>query len=170
MHTTGLIDELQQSIDVLTGLVGAVDDETARWRESPNRYSLVEIVAHLADEERDDFRMRTRLTLESPETDWPPINPPQWAIDRAYQQKSLAACLDDFRTERAASIDWLRSLKDPDWSSAHQHPKFGPTTAGFLLANWVAHDLHHMRQIVRWKYHNLDTTTEVESLMYAGVW
>ncbi len=164
-----MIEELHQGIDVITGLVGHIDDESARWRESPNRWSLVEIVAHLADEEREDFRTRTMLTLASPETTWPPIDPQGWITSRNYQEKSLATCLDDFRAERTASLQQLRSLNDPDWSSTHQHP-LGPTTATFMLANWVAHDLHHIRQIVGWRYHNLDQATDGLPLVYAGEW
>ena len=77
--------------------------------------------------------------------------------------------LDDFRAERTASLQQLRSLNDPDWSSTHQHP-LGPTTATFMLANWVAHDLHHIRQIVGWRYHNLDQATDGLPLVYAGEW
>lgn len=170
MKANQLIEELHQGIDVFSGLVGHIDDESARWRESPDRWSLVEIVAHLADEEREDFRARTRLTLESPEQSWPKIDPQGWITGRKYQEKILATCLDDFRRERTESVRWLRSLSDPDWSSTHHHPKGGPTTAGLLLANWVAHDLHHMRQIVRWKYGYLDRETGDYSLAYAGEW
>lgn len=170
MSPTRLVDELQQNIEVVAALVEGVDDELAQWRESPDRWSLVEVIAHLADEEREDFRTRTRLTLESPETDWPPIHPPRWVVEREYQKKSLVACLDDLRTERTASIAWLRSLNDPDWSTTYYHPKLGSASARFLLANWVAHDLHHIRQIVRWKYRLLDSGTEGISLWYAGEW
>ena len=165
-----LIEELARGREIFLALAGSVDDEAARWRESPDRWSLVEIVAHLADEEREDFRARTKLTLESPEQTWPPTDPQGWITERDYQQRSLAESLERFGEERTESLRWLRSLENPDWSSTHHHPKGGPTTAGFLLANWVAHDLHHIRQIVRWKYRHLDHETGDMLLIYAGDW
>jgi len=64
---------------------------------------------------------------------------------------SLAALLDTFGRLRAESLDRLVALglTDADLARRGRHPEFGVVTMGQLLATWVAHDLGHVRQIVR---------------------
>jgi len=83
---------------------------------------------------------------------------------RDYESQ-VAALLD----ERDASVAWLRTLHDPQWDRAWQHPELGRMTARAFLVNWLAHDALHQRQIIRYDYMYLKTTTG-EDLGYAGEW
>jgi len=118
-----------------------------RWRPAPQKWSLLEILNHLCDEERDDFRRRVQLTLENQETPWPPIDPEGWVSERNYNERDFEASLRDFAEERARSLVWLHGLKDPNWDHTYLHPTLGSFSAGDLLASWAAHDLLHIRQI-----------------------
>ena len=59
---------------------------------------------------------------------------------------------------------------EPDWERAHDHPRLGPLRAGDLMASWIAHDLLHIRKIVRvlWEHHGRDTASY--DTRYAGEW
>ncbi len=140
------------------------------WKPSHDRWSTVEILCHLADEEREDFRLRLDLTLHHPEQEWPPIDPAGWVTQRDYAAKDPQEALDDFLAERTRSIDWLGSLLSPDWSLFRTHPKAGKLSAGDLFAAWVTHDLLHLRQILRLQHEWNETTSKPYRTLYAGEW
>jgi hypothetical protein len=154
----------------LPALVGSVPDDQAKWKPADGSWSILEVVTHLADEEVEDFRTRVRMTLESPAESWPKIDPPGWAVERRYNEGNLPAALDRFVSERSASIAWLRGLAGPDWSSAYEHPKFGPIHAGDLLAAWAAHDALHLRQIAKRMFQLAGEYAGEYKTIYAGEW
>ena len=146
----------------------SVADE--RWRPDATRWSIVEIVTHLADEEGEDFRARVRSTLKDPTRAWMPIDPEGWADERRYRERDLGEELSRFERERADSVAWLRSLRDPDWSRAYEHPKLGPIAAGDLMASWCAHDALHLRQIAKRLYELTRRDAAGFGTAYAGEW
>ncbi|MEO8082663.1 MAG: DinB family protein [Ardenticatenales bacterium] len=145
-------DTLAANADAIAALVRPVAGDAARWRPSADAWSILEVVCHLADEERDDFRTRVSLTLEDPMLPWPPIDPQAWVTTRAYAARDLAAALADFMAERQRSLSWLAGLADPRWDNAARHPSGFTIRAGDLMASWLAHDLLHVRQIVELLY------------------
>jgi hypothetical protein len=170
MDVPALIDRLEINTGALQRLFAGVSREQAAWKPAPDRWSIVEVAAHLLDEEREDFRARLRLMLESPGDEWPPIDPPGWVTSRRYGERELSDTVIAFVEERARSISWLRSLADPDWGRAHQHPSLGTLRAGDLLVSWVAHDALHARQLagLHWAY--LRRLGAPFSPAYAGDW
>lgn len=170
MNLPELLMRMRHQADAIRALVEDVPAEQARWRPAEGEWSLLEVVNHLADEERDDFRTRLELTLLRPEADWPPIDPVGWVTSRGYNLRDPAASLADFLTERARSIDMLRVLDNPDWDQARRHPVFGPISAGTLMASWLAHDLLHLRQLVELHYAYHARGAAPYSVGYAGDW
>ena len=163
------LTRLSSSAETIASLARTVSDVQARWKPSPEEWSVLEVICHLYDEEREDFRTRVRLTLESPEADWPPINPVGWVTERGYNQRDPAASLEAFLSERRKSLAWLRSLQNPNWEATHTSPR-GSMRAGDVLAAWVAHDHLHIRQLneLHWQYLSQDVAPV--SLEYAGGW
>jgi hypothetical protein len=88
---------------------------------------------------------------------------------RDYINQNYEEVLEKFLQERKKSIEWLNSLKGPSWKNEYVHPSFGPMSAEFFLANWLAHDYLHFRQINVLKYKYLLFKTGV-NLGYAGDW
>jgi hypothetical protein len=170
MNLTAMIQRLQALPGMLTSIVSHLSDEDLRWRPPEQQWSIVEVLCHLADEEVEDFRTRLRLTLEQNNEPWPPINPPQAAIDRKYREQSPAEALARFTRERVASIEWLTQLHDADWSVFCDHPKLGRLHAGDLLASWVAHDALHMRQIAKRMFQMAQRDATGFGTAYAGEW
>ena len=136
----------------------------------PDAWSILEVINHLYDEEREDFRRRLDLTLHHPDTPWPPIDPPGWVTRRRYNRRDLAGSLANFCNERRHSILWLAGLQQPDWQSARQHPAAGRITAGDLLAAWLVHDQLHLRQLVELQYLYAARTAGDLRIEYAGDW
>lgn len=170
MNSTELAVRLAANAQVFRHLLADVPPEQARWKPAPEKWSLLEVINHLADEEREDFRTRVDLTLHHPGEPWPSIDPQGWVVAREYDRRDLGASLQDFLRERARSVEWLRSLEQADPAATYQHPKFGPITAGDLLGSWLAHDLIHIRQMTRLHYEYLAQRVAPYSLGYAGPW
>lgn len=167
---TRMIDRMAAFPGALSALLADVPDEDARRKPSSGAWSIVEIVNHLADEEVEDFRTRVSLTLEDPSQAWPGIDPEGAVVERRHNEKPLAGSLERFAQERAESVVWLRSVKDPDWSRAYQHPKLGAMRAGDVMLSWCAHDALHLRQIAKRVYELALHDGEGFSAAYAGEW
>ena len=147
MDMDRLLSQMEEDAGRVRALARGVSAEQARWKPDPDTWSILEVVNHLLDEERHDFRVRLDYTLHRPGDPWPPIDPGGWVTERGYNQRDLDASLAQFLSERKASIAWLRALSTPDWDASYEAP-WGPIRAGDLLASWVGHDLLHLRQLV----------------------
>ena len=167
MQLDDLVRSLEAGGAAIPALAAALSDDEARRQPAPGKWSVVEILAHLADEERDDFRRRVALTLEDSARPWPPIDPEGWARERDYRSRRLADVLADFRREREASLAWLRSLPQASLERAYEHPKLGTLRAGDLLAAWAAHDLLHLRQLAGARLALVQAAAEPFSTRYA---
>ncbi len=165
-----LIDRLERMPQALRAMSAMVHHADASWKPDERSWSLLEIVCHLVDEETDDFRARLRSTLETPGRDWDPIDPEGWAVQRGYSGHDLSERLDRFKAERGVSVAWLRSLRDPDWTTERVHPRFGSMHAGDLLGAWVAHDALHLRQISRRLHQLACRDAGPFGVEYAGSW
>ncbi len=163
-------DRLAAGGAAIGALVSGIPDGLAGRRPAPDRWSILEIVCHLRDEEREDFRLRIGFTLDRPGEPWPGIDPVGWVSARRYAETDFATALADFQAERRASLDWLANLGTRDWSRAYEHPKLGRMTAGDLLASWACHDLLHLRQLSGVMFALTGTEAEPHRTFYAGSW
>ena len=169
LPVTYFADRLSANLRVFDHFLGGVGSEQAGWHPAPEAWSLLEVVCHLYDEERDDFRTRLRLILEDPAQEWPPIDPRGWVLSRGYASRDFATMVDGFIAERAASIVWLRGLADPALNNARDLGNF-TLCGGDLLGAWLAHDFLHLRQINELYYAYTARAAEPYSVVYAGDW
>lgn len=167
MNEQQIIDQLEQNSNVFKQLFANESEVFYRWKANPDKWCLLEILCHLYDEEIEDFRARVKYSMETPELSPPPIDPEGWVSQRNYLDKDYHKMLDQLLVERAKSVEWLRQLKSPKWENAHIHPTLGKRSARFYLANWLAHDYLHIRQIMNLKL-NYCAVQSGEDLTYAG--
>lgn len=162
-------DRLSANLRVFDHFLRGVGPEQAAWHPANEAWSMLEVVCHLYDEEREDFRMRLKLILEDPAQEWPRIDPRGWVLSRGYASRDYAAMVDRFFAERAASIVWLASLPAPALDNARNLGEF-TLRAGDLLGAWLAHDFLHLRQINELHYAYTARAAEPYSVLYAGDW
>ena len=67
MNLEYFVERLSTNRQVFEGLVKGASLEQARWKPSPDKWSIIEVTNHLYDEEREDFRQRLDLVLTDPE-------------------------------------------------------------------------------------------------------
>jgi DinB superfamily len=164
-----IIERMRANAGAIAELARDVSDAQACWKPSADAWSLLEVVNHLYDEEREDFRTRVDYMLHRPGEQAPPIDPQGWVTARAYNQRDPRESLDAFLRERAASLEWLGGLPNPNWDAAYQAP-WGVLRAGDLLSSWLAHDHLHLRQLNELHYAYLALHAAPYSIEYAGDW
>ncbi len=162
--------QLRQNGELIRQVVAGIPPDQATVKPSPEEWSVLEVINHLYDEEREDFRQRFDYLLHRPGEEWPPIDPTGWVTSRRYNERELATSLQNFLAERQKSLVWLASLGTPNLEAYETHPVAGKFHAGDMLAAWVAHDLLHLRQLIELKYFLLAEMVRPYSPRYAGEW
>ena len=169
MKPNEIIDQLQANRLIFKTLLADKTDKQIKYKPDDKSWSILEIICHLYDEEREDFRFRTINTLLTPEIKPPSIDPPGWVLSRKYAKQNYKKKVKAILLERQNSIKKLKSIKNPAWKNTYEHPFAGKMTAYQLLTNWLAHDYHHIRQINRRLYEHLKESSGMD-LKYAGDW
>ncbi len=169
MNLSYFIERFTHNRAVFLGLVSGVNPEQSQWRPAPDKWSILEVVNHLYDEEREDFRQRLELLLADPAQPWPPIDPRAWVVARNYADRQLSGSLSNFLAEREKSLAWLKQLRSPNWQKSKQGPN-GILSAGDLIASWLAHDFLHIRQITRLHWQYVNSISQPYQTGYAGPW
>jgi len=140
--------QMENTAEIIRQMVEGISDEQARWKPTPEAWSILEVINHLYDEEREDFRARLDVMLNGPGDDMPPWNPVGAVTERRYNERDVAESLNNYLSERKASLAWLRGLESPDWDASFTL-RWGEMTAGDMFASWMVHDLLHMRQLTK---------------------
>ncbi len=170
MEFKTLRTELARNAESIQRLLSGITQEQAQHKPASDSWSFLEVICHLYDEEREDFRQRLDIILHRPEEKWPPINPVGWVTERNYNQQDFSAMVAKWSAEREKSLAWLDDLSSPDWDSKFPTPFGSEMSAGDMFAAWVAHDLLHMRQLVELRHEHVVVITAPYDLRYAGEW
>lgn len=164
-----LYQELQFSTGMIRALLAGVTPEEARFKPNAESWSILEVICHLYDEEREDFREHLDFILHRQQEEWHMIDPEGWVTDRNYNEQSFTEMQEKFFAEREKSFAWLMDLQNPDWEKTYTTP-YRTISAGEMFACWVAHDNLHIRQLVELRRVRLEHITKPYSLEYAGDW
>lgn len=141
------LDVLEQTPIILEKLVSLATEEHLQWKPSMERWSISEVLAHLADVEVAGFRERVERMVQA---DMPQLaeydQEAQYKAGR-YTGGKAREYLKTFCHERDRSVTWLRYMPESIVMRKGQHSKLGQITVGQLLNEWAFHDLGHIRQI-----------------------
>jgi cytochrome P450 len=164
------IAQLELGLEAIAALTDMIPHEQAIWKPTASDWSILEVINHLYDEEREDFRKRLRQAIEQPQAVLSPIDPEGWVTERRYNERQLQESLAAFIAERRASIAWLGTLDYDEWDRHLNHPMLHELHVGDLLASWAVHDLLHIRQLNELHWHYLATQVAPYRVEYAGDW
>ncbi len=169
MKLAQAIRKLRQNRKTFESFLESFSSDEVLFKPANGKWNMLEVVCHLLDEERLDFRARIRHILESPNAELPKIDPEGWVEKHGYATRDYKLTVEDFLVERDMSLEWLETLDDDVLDTQFMHPVFGNVTARYFLMNWIAHDYLHFRQINKNIYTILKNKCE-EDLRYAGDW
>jgi hypothetical protein len=166
-HT--LYEELQNSTEMIRALLSGITPQEARFKPDPNSWSMLEVVCHLYDTEREDFREHLDFILHRQNEEYHAIDPQAWIQERQYNEQDFQQMQERFFAERQKSLEWLRGLSGSDWDTAYSS-QYGSVTAGEMFSSWIAHDNLHIRQFVELRRARIEKITHPYPIEYAGDW
>jgi hypothetical protein len=169
MKFAELYQEMVSSTEIIRALIANISPEEAQVKPTPEAWSILEVVCHLHDEEREDFREHLDFILHRQNEEWHEIDPQGWVAERKYNEQNLLEMQGKFFTERKQSLEWLKTLTDVDWEISYDS-QYGPVTAAEMFCCWVAHDNLHIRQLVELRRNLIERITQPYDIQYAGDW
>jgi DinB superfamily len=116
------------------------------WKPAPDRWSIAEVLAHLADLEQVYGARVRRLLAE----DTPALQRYDQAGASAagdYSRGSAVEHLTRFTATRRGIAALLRTLPASVGERTAKHSELGTITLSQMLHEWASHDLGHLRQI-----------------------
>lgn len=131
---------------ILAELTVGVSDERMRIRPSAGKWSIGEIVAHLAEDEIASA-WRYRQMVEHSGIELPGFDQEMWAKTGNYAGRDPQESLALFRLLRHANLEFLRGLSAEQWNCFGIHAERGHITVRDLAAHMVGHDANHLDQI-----------------------
>lgn len=132
----------------LTVRLRGVSEPVLRRPEAPGKWSVIEVIQHLADSDLvAGFRIKMILTSEQPTLQ--PYDQDRWATVLQYHHWPLAMALDELRCLRNANLHLWKQLSPDQLQRSGMHEERGPETVQHILRLMAAHDLVHRRQIDR---------------------
>ncbi len=120
--------------------------ETLDRRPGGSAWSQTEILAHLADFEVACFQARFEHILRGEPV--LAMNPDKRALDVPYAAMNPFASLERFSRDREQSLERIRQVSPDQIERRAIHSELGEISLGNLLAEWVIHDLSHIRQLI----------------------
>jgi len=138
---------LEQTPIILEKILLSAGEEEFLWKPAADRWSIREVLAHLADTELHVFRGRVEKMMKE-------SNPALASHDQneayargEYSKGSGRENLKIFCHGRDRSLSILRYLAPESLGRTGRHEKLGIITIGNLMNEWAFHDLGHIRQI-----------------------
>jgi hypothetical protein len=132
--------------DVLAALIDGLSAEHLGQRPAPGKWSIREIVAHLADDELVGA-YRIRLILSAPGTAIQAFDQDVWARTGRYSTRDIIDSLMLYRTLRFANLKLLQSLAAHEWNMFGVHAERGIESLRDIAMYYAGHDINHFRQI-----------------------
>ena len=127
---------------VLTGVFGEEEDFTP----APGKWSIRQIIAHLADAELvGAHRMRQVIAENNPTL--VAFDQDAWAQNLDYARRKPKQSLETFRRVRAENYELLKDLPESAYERTGNHTENGPMTLRRLLEGFANHAESHARQL-----------------------
>jgi hypothetical protein len=140
------LEVLAASPRQLARLVKGVSKKRLAKRPAPDKWSVTEVLAHLADTELvQGFRLR--LILGASGTPIQGFDQDEWARYSDYTKHDPALSLEAYRVTRERTVRLLKSLPRDAWDRYGMHSERGKETVTRVAEMMAGHDLNHLKTI-----------------------
>lgn len=132
----------------LAAIIENVAEAQLKKRPAPGRWSVTEILAHLAEDELTSS-WRYRQMLEHDGVPLPGFDQDLWAKVGDYNSWKPEEALAMFRMLREANLRLFAHLTPEQWERRGVHSERGELTVRSLCRHMAAHDINHIEQVRR---------------------
>jgi DinB superfamily len=145
------LDAAEESPQQIAAAVLVLPEKTLRYKPSPDKWCILEILGHLSDVEiLYSYRIRQMLADKDPVI--APINQDDWAKNLGYLESSSPELVALYGLNRQANVRLLRRLKADDLHKSARHPELDHrVTVADYVQMMSKHGLDHLEQVERLK-------------------
>lgn len=141
-----LIKDYLEGASQLRQAVAGLSDEQLRARPIPGKWSVLEVVCHIADfEPVYADRMKRVIATDNPAL--PGGDPDLFAAKLGYDRRDIHEELNLIEIVRSQMARILRGLSAEEWQRTGMHSESGPLSVEQLLRRIVGHVPHHVKFI-----------------------
>lgn len=141
-----LIATYAAQADELERLIFAALAETIVRQPGENRWSILQIVCHLADAELlASVRIRRIITADRAKL-WG-YKQEVWADRLGYQHQKIETVIARFALLRRENAELLAGLPDSTWTQTGEHNEDGVLSLMQLIEGYLVHTSKHLGQI-----------------------
>lgn len=148
---TQLLDAAEKSPREIAAAVSGLSPEVLRYKISPEKWCVLEILGHLADIEIV-YGYRLRQMLADTEAVLAPLDQDAWARNLNYLDSPPSELVAFYGLGRHHNLRLLRTLKPADLSKSAFHPEMQrQMTVADLVRRMAGHGAAHLEQIEKLK-------------------
>lgn len=140
------LDLQRNTPETLAALIASRSTEQLTSRHRPDKWSVGEILAHLAEDEIATA-WRYRQMVEHSGIDLAGFDQDMWARLGNYTSRAPKDSLELFRLLRLANLQFLEQLTPEQWDCHGIHAERGRISVRDLAAHMAGHDANHIEQI-----------------------
>ena len=145
------LDAAEKSPKQIAAAVSGLPEKTLRYKPSPDKWCIWEILGHLADIEIL-YAHRFRQMLADKKPVIAPIDQDDWARNLGYMETPPAELVALYGLNRHANVQLLRRLKPGDLDKSAYHPELQHhVTVAEYVEKMGGHGANHLAQIERLK-------------------
>ncbi|MDF2681102.1 MAG: hypothetical protein K0R47_2292 [Brevibacillus sp.] len=143
-----LIEEYGRGHERVKEAIRSLTEEEMHYKPGPNKWSIHEIVVHLADAELVGVHRMKRVLAEN-DPMLTAYDQDAWAMSLGYAEQDAKRSLELFGLIRAMMVPVLEKVEGADWQRCGIHEEAGSLTLVQLLERYVNHVGDHLAQIQR---------------------
>jgi len=137
---------MAEAPDLLRRLVRGLTEKQLATKPAPGKWSIKEIVAHLADNEVVlGSRYRFIAAMDRPPL--PGFDQDAFVANLGVGKAATRDLLDDFAMARAVNVGLLERVGDAAWDRVGVHAERGEESLGRLVTMYAGHDRIHLSQV-----------------------
>lgn len=144
-----LVESYGSAYTMLMEALTEFPSEMWQWKPAPEKWSIHEVLIHLADSEANSY-IRARRLIAEPGSGVYGYDENRWAIRLNYHGLSTEDYLELFKWLRRLTYNLLKTLPEETWQTAWvQHSENGKVTIEDWLRTYEEHVPVHIRQMHR---------------------
>lgn len=141
-----LIESYGQAHQKLVDALKRFPRDMWHFKPAPSRWSIHEIIIHLADSEANSF-IRARCFIAEPGKTVMAYDQDKWASDLRYDLQDTEGALELFKWLREMTYRIIRVIPESYWGRTVNHPENGVMTFDQWLKIYEDHVPLHISQM-----------------------
>jgi len=141
-----MLESFGRAPALLSGVLRQLPKKMWLYKPSPERWSIHEIILHLADSEASSY-VRCRHLIAEPGLAVVEFDPARWAGNLGYFHQSTREALEVIRRLRKMTYQLLVSIPESVWLHTAEFPKEGAISLESWIERQERHIPHHTEQM-----------------------